>query len=170
MSRTPPSVTELRAVLVSSSYRHNSTIAKQRATKLLKYRKTHITSRHHQSSHTCTVVLECYKDNRWSGNGEIWTTTRPHPSTNRPKNLQGWLRDGYKRCAKFHKDLYTVFISTHARLCAPSVYSAIFSCFVGSFTGLQPRPLNDFDVQYVDARVSVQGCAFWAVSKTTLNI
>ena len=60
-------------------------------------------------------------------------------------------------CDNHFKD----FISTHARLCKPSVYSAIFrfSGFIMWHTG--------FWWQYVDRRISVQGCAYRTFGNNT---
>jgi len=68
------------------------------------------------------------------------------PLTDPPKNCRcDYVTDIYRR-AKFHEHRFRGFVSTHARLCAPSVYSVILS----SFGGLQVETvINQASIYYL---------------------
>ena len=104
-------------------------------------------------SHTRTTVRECYKHDRscLREMGKFDPAT-PYPWLMASKISNDNYVINFYRCTKFHKDIFRGFISTHARICAPSVYSAIFSCF-GSWRGLAETAERTVRRQDAQARV-----------------
>ena len=112
-----------------------------------------------QKSHAGKVVPECYKDDVESQ----WKNLKLdpcYPKTPEPVATEigsgDYVPDIYP-CAKLHIDPIRGFCPPHMRSCLPNVHSASFG---GSSNSLPPRPLADFDDQYVKRRRCAQGCAF----------
>jgi len=54
------------------------------------------------------------------------------------------------------------FVSAHARLCAPKVFTRLvfFFVFLGSYNYSQPPPWTDFDAKYAKKRGCARMCLF----------
>jgi len=124
-------------------------------------------------SHIRTVVRECCKGDdasQWR-NRKFDPPPRSNPISDSHKSWQRWLRRGPYTCAKVRHDPPRGFVSAHAWLCAPKVFTRlVFFRFLGSCHSLQPRPLNRFWCKICQKRGSAQGCAFSGVAIIKSNI
>ena len=89
-------------------------------------------------SHTCTVVRECCKGD----NASQWRNPKFDPPP--PRSRWGdYVVDPYT-CAKVPHDSPRGFVSGHAWLCAPKVFTRLVFFTFFRFFGSQPRPLDRF--------------------------